>query len=491
MGSDASNTILRNAAFLLGSQGAAVGLRALYAFVMAKTLGPQLYGLYYYGLAGYTVILPLTVLGLPIILARELGSRGKEAEEVLIPTTLGISSVVAVVAGGSLAVVAIWGEPTWELRRLLLLFSAALVARSLANWALSVFVATERADRWMKQEASFRSGEALLGICMALMGAQLVWLVALHAVSWWAEAFSCWWRIRRDHAEVTWKVQWDWAPTLLRQGVPLGLIGWATFWFMRGPILFHRHLHPDGAGLGHLAISLQVLMLVALVPNSVAHAALPVLGRRGERSNRQAASYLSVSLRSAIIGGAAFGILGTTLSPELVPVLLGQSYEPLGWLLTWGLWMVIPMTVSTLCHSALLARGLLREASLGLVAGFVATTLVLVLRVGSDGASAALLAIGIGLALWALSSMIATVAKVLIDVKRSILLPLFCVSSAAAATLVSIASFDRWAALPVGFAVLLLSSWVTGVLSPLERRFLRNAVRLLSSRFFGANSRST
>ena len=76
-------SILKNASFLLGGRLITIISRGIYAIVLARTLGPEIYGLFNYAMSWYLVFLPLVVLGLEEYLSREIGKNRQKGERIV------------------------------------------------------------------------------------------------------------------------------------------------------------------------------------------------------------------------------------------------------------------------------------------------------------------------------------------------------------------------------------------------------------------------
>jgi O-antigen/teichoic acid export membrane protein len=464
--SRSASSILRNSAFLLGSQGIAMLVRSGYAVAVALVLGPELYGLFYYGIAWYLAILSITVLGLPVILARGMFGAGAESGARLIPTTLVLRVVVAAVAavGSGLAAFAV--EHDSHVRIMLVAFSLALFARSLALWAKSVFVTLERADLWMRQEATYRSVEAVVGLVALGLGGGVVTLSLVHAGAWWLEAGSCWRAVRRYHWASGWAAEWRWLPRLLRQGVQIGLMNFMSTVFCQAPMIVMRHLEGQAASLGYLALALQALSILGQLPRALAAAALPVLSRASRAGERL---YVTTALRLGILSGGLVGLVGMTVLPALAASELTARYGELLRLLPVALWLAGPLGCASVLHYVLLVRGLDREAGISVAAGALLTGVLLLSEVREGGAVVALAASGVGLLVWAGAALAFCSTRLSIPLLRSGVLPAACVAVAAGSAW-AVRPLSPLLALAIGVTVLGSSAWSLGVLSTDERR---------------------
>ena len=162
-------------------------VRGIYAFALAKLLGPSDYGLFNYCLSWYIAFLSFTNLGLDIILGREIASNRRKAEEI-VSLTLTVKMVVTVLVGTISAVSGWLIEDLLEIRLMLLIFSLALVGRSISLWSGSVFTGYEKTRYYFQQEVCFRVIEVVLGVITLFLGGSLVELAIIHMIVWWIQA---------------------------------------------------------------------------------------------------------------------------------------------------------------------------------------------------------------------------------------------------------------------------------------------------------------
>lgn len=111
-----------------------------------------------------------------------------------------------------------------------------------------------------------------------------------------------------------------------------------------------------GPELGQLALLVNVFGLVAIVPNMLAYAALPVLSRSVSRENDSDRRFLRVLCRAAFVCGTLAALLGVAVGPGLVRLVFGASYELAGSLLGYMLALLVPLTIARAAAGVLWAR---------------------------------------------------------------------------------------------------------------------------------------
>lgn len=294
---------------LLGvSQLIRVGARAVYVIVLARYLGPEAFGLFNYGMAWCLAFLSLTYLGFDLILAREVGQDDSRSRELLAAAFRLLALVTLLAASLSLALIVL--TESGVAARVLGLFSVALVGRAVAAWVSFVLIAQRRSGQLLLLDGGFRIGEALIGSAALVAGADLVFVVALHAVSWWIQSLAGLARIGVLEVLRT--------PTSVAEGLALlgakpfifGLAGMFQVWIAQGPIVLFRLLGGEDSELGKIAVAFQIFGLMAGVAWVTARALLPELSR---------------SLRS---GGDVDAVVVRLLGPGVllsIAVLVGAS----------------------------------------------------------------------------------------------------------------------------------------------------------------------
>jgi O-antigen/teichoic acid export membrane protein len=118
-------------------------LRIAYVFVLARLLGPELYGMLAYGNAWYLSLLSLSGLGLGAYLAVHIGKEGqggKEAAELVMA-----ARIIAVLLLAIFSMIFSWFDANnRNVFYFMLAFSFALIGRGALNWATNMFQAHEK-----------------------------------------------------------------------------------------------------------------------------------------------------------------------------------------------------------------------------------------------------------------------------------------------------------------------------------------------------------
>ncbi len=469
------SSIAKNAFFLLGGRWLTTAIQGAYAIVLARMLGPELYGLYNYGLSWYLAFILFATLGLAAVLSREVGrdfeDRSKVVDRTLL-VRLSISIFVAALAGS----IGFLTETDPRMKTLLLLFSWALVGRSLAIWTKEVFNAYESNRYYLFQQAVFRPLEVFAGIAVLVAGGKILAVAAVHALSWWLQAIGGLLFVTKRIIPIN--IQWSWRSHLniFSQGLVICLSQFMIFWPLFGAVILFRFLGGTDSRLGQLALLLQIFWVAFRIPESLSVAALPVLSRAAAKGEGKDRLFAETTLRINLIFGAALGLLGMGMGPWVVMRIFGASYERAGRLLGYGLWLLIPYGCGFALYYVYLAKKqdlrALGHATLGAVT-FTLGMLILAPRLYVGGA---LIALAAGMIICA-GSMIFELAR------REQLGIGFSIGKPGMAVLLSLGAFislqriNAWLALAAGLLLLFGCAILFGGLSGEEKDIITSLFR--------------
>jgi O-antigen/teichoic acid export membrane protein len=327
----ARRSIFGNGARVMGVNWIETALGAIYFAVMARCLGPILYGYWAYGIATYTLLVGLAGFGLDILILLHLG-RDKEGAADFVGVTLTLRLGLLGFAAIGLAAYALVAEAEPATRLVLLLLVPALAGRGVALWARTCFLAYERMADYARFAALFRIAEAGCGISYLAAGGGLLGVVVLHSLFWFGEGSFGLWRIRSRLTGFALHLDWRFATDLLAQGAILGLATAAYAWLTTGPIMLLRYGGIAMAQVGQFAIVMSLTMILVGSAEAFCSAALPVLSR----SARLAAIGMAygrltaLAIAAATLGAAA---LAWAIGPSVAAWALGARYAVAGGLL--------------------------------------------------------------------------------------------------------------------------------------------------------------
>jgi O-antigen/teichoic acid export membrane protein len=469
------SSIAKNTIYLLGGRWLTTAIQGAYAIVLARMLGPELYGLFNYGLSWYMAFILFASLGLAPVLSREVGRDHGGGSKVVVQTLSVrlLSSIVVAAVCGSIGFLA---ESDPRARNLLLLFSVALIGRSIAIWTKEVFNAYESNKYYLFQQALFRPLEVIAGILVLMAGGNLLAVVTVHAFSWWLQALGGSIFIARRITFL--KIQWSWRPHLniLYQGLVICSSQFMVFWPLFGVMVLFRFLEGTDVRLGQLALILQIFWVVIRIPESISVAALPVLSRAAAKKDGRDRLFAETMLRINLVFGAAAGLLGMGLGLRLVNLVFGPNYDGAGRLMGFALWLLIPYGCGYALYNVYLSQKLdlraLRHATIG-AATFTLCMLIFVPGLSVPGA---LISLAAGMIVWT-GSMVIHMAR------TGRLNILFSIGKPGAAVLLSLAAFlglqllNPWLALFSGLIILFGGSILFGGISSQEKDIIASLYR--------------
>lgn len=390
-------SILKNTAYLSAARAVTVAARAFYALLIARVLGPELYGLFNYGLSWYLVFVPLSVLGVNSLLLREIGRRRAGVRDI-VEVSLALRSVSSLLVASVCLALGWWVEAEPLNRTLLLVFSVALLGRGLSSWANAVFNGREASGYVLGQELAFRLLEVVAGVALLVAGQGLVVLATVHAAAWLAQGLVGLLVIRRALEP---GLRPRWAPRamgcLVRDGMPLMAGTFLLGWLMQGPVVLYRQLGGDDAMLGQLALALQLFVIVASVLAALPNAALPVLARAAEREDGKTGVFVAAILTSGWLLVGVLGVAGMAVGPWAFSWLFGSAYQAAGALVPSALLLVGPHFWASNLKSVLAAHGRYSAIIGTTLAGAMVFTALFPLLMSSCDMRGALLAAGLGL----------------------------------------------------------------------------------------------
>jgi O-antigen/teichoic acid export membrane protein len=349
-------SLAANAGYIFGTRALGAVLRGVYAILLARYLGPETYGLFNYGLSWYLAFLPLTFWGMNIIMSREVG-RDRHGEGArVVDVSAGARFFTTIVAASLCVGVGMLFEDNPEAKTLIVVFTLALVGRSVATWVNDVFAAHERASYILRIEGSFRVLETIFGMALLFMGYGIWAAVAVHLISWWLQALGGLVVLRRRVTLVRPQFARSELLSLLRTGLPLAIMGFFTGWLMQGPLVLYRHVGEDQHGLGQLALALQFTAMLSQVISSISIAALPIMSRSIDRGDQKDVLFVVWMMRLGVIFAASAAILGTVAGPWVLSLLFAGTYDLTGHLLGPALWLLVPFAAASGLRQRLLAQ---------------------------------------------------------------------------------------------------------------------------------------
>lgn len=395
-------SVFRNSGWLLGSQIVAVATRVLYVVILARWLSPDAYGLLNYGVAWYLGFLPLTYLGLDVVLGRRIG-RTREGAGSLVCLTLVLRFGAALVTGVVAVAAALFIETDPLTRNLLQLFSAALLGRSIWLWYGSVATAFENTRPLLMTDLAMRPFELVaLVVYLAIVGPNLVGIAAMHATLWMSQGIIGFLLAVRMAGPLELHGGIRQVRSLLAEGLPCASFALAIAFFLQAPIILFRHTAGLTETLGFFALALQMIGYLQVVPYIVSTVALPVLARSAARQDGKDGQAALVILALVPLVGAVLAIAIGVVAEPMVSSLFGRDYAPAATMLGHAAWLLIPISLAISLQQFIYAKGSRSFGSWASpLAGMLAGGLLIFTLAQPLGYIGVLLGMGLGTSIWA------------------------------------------------------------------------------------------
>jgi O-antigen/teichoic acid export membrane protein len=462
-----------NTGFIFASQAIGSILRALYAVVLARELGPELFGLMNYGLGWYAAFLAVANLQLESYMSRQLALSPASASEVLSRAmTLRIFSTTIVFAIAVASAIGSGGDSL--LAKVLLIYAVAMVGRSAAMWCISAFISRESARHVLTIEVAFRAVEVLVGISAVSLGFGLIEIALIHALSWWGQSIYGFLLVRKHLSAVHIRARCREQLELFRTVLPMAIASIGATWLMQGPFVLFKDAAPVASDVGVVALILQIFVLATGVPVALGRAALPALSRTVIRTDNKDALFLGLVLRAAIAGTTALTLAAAAAGPSVVPLIFGDAYRSAGLHLAYGLMLVLPFGVATIANQLLIAHDRTWQAMVAAVLGAVAMT-VLVRVFMRDGGAVAdyFLCIFAGMSVWSIVALALLSRAVAVRWDRCLIRPALASGLSIGVYHVAVGAIGTWGSLVVALLVLIAGQWVFNIVDRQEWALVR------------------
>lgn len=415
-------SIFRNAVYLLGARWLTMAVRFFYAIALARKLGPELYGLYNYGMSLYLAFLPMTALGLGIVLSREIG-RDRTIGARISAQALILRTVAGILASLLCGIIGWFSEGGPEMKMIIVIFSLALLGRCLSTWTQEVFTAHEASEHNFKQQAIFRTLEVVFGLLVLFSGGGILAIAVVHLVSWWLQVLFGFYLVRKHLIVKLPFWAWRGLKNLFIQGLSIGLGAIFINWLNQGPLVLFRHCVGDEPSLGQFALIMQIFSILANVPVVAVMASYPILSRSVMRFDTKDRIFAETFLRAALILGTVVGLFAMGLGPRLVKLIFGPRYLEAGYLLGPTLFLLIPWTIGNIIWAVYLARGLFFLPTIFSCVAAAVLTFCMPWFVAFMQTFGAVLATGVSMSLWALALILIYAILGELNIRRAVLRP--------------------------------------------------------------------
>ena len=318
-------SLFQNAGFLVFSRVLEKGIRFVYLIVLARWLGPDMLGLFNYGLSWYLIFLPLAAWALSVLLSIYLGRKPANAEDI-VGATLLLRFFTTIVAGFCCFVIGFLTNDDFMSRTVVSIFAIALVGRSLAMWGRSCFVAVELSQYSMGLEIGFRLVEVFCGLIYLSFGGGVIGLCIIHSACWLAEAVVALGLVRNRLGFRKTFVPWSFIRPYAVEAFPIVVNVFFLIALFQSGFVILKHVSIDARTLGLYAVAFQLVVNTTLIPEAFGSAALPILSRAHGRGTGELVVFLEAMLKICSFCSAVLIMLVMVFGTYVLQLLFGEEY---------------------------------------------------------------------------------------------------------------------------------------------------------------------
>lgn len=397
---------MRNAGFLVIQRGLSLGGGFLYAALIPRMMGPEVYG-------QFALITSLSLwfslasgLGITQVISRETPPLASGPDLTKLRAFFGQLLTVRIASGAAagLAFMLLVGPWLTEINRLALWAVATTVfVRSLSSTLYAYFLGLNQAWRWGTRDVLSRifplllivPGYQLAGLPGACLGLLIGEAAVVGVAAWWA----------RHYLSLAGLLSgWGGLAPYLRFGLGFYASTLLVAFFQRSGEPLVRLFHGDYAQVGYFGLAYKgYLTAEAIIPQLTLSFVPFLVTVNGQQGPGGVARWAERLVRWLGIAGM-LGIGGVCLlAGDVVPAVLGAAYAPVALLLVPLAWSLIPQAWSAISRLMAVVYDRPGEAvaasSLRLILLWIGGP-VLVSRLGGFGASLAVLAAISGYAIY-------------------------------------------------------------------------------------------
>jgi O-antigen/teichoic acid export membrane protein len=330
-------------------------LRLAYVFVLARLLGPELYGMLAYGNAWYLTLLPLSGLGLSAYLAVHVGKGGKDGKEAA--ELVMAARIIAVLLLAIFSMVFSWFDAeNRNVFYIMLAFSFAIIGRGALNWAMHMFQSHEKSEHILAMEKWFRPIELATGLLIAYLFNDVLLIACSHAIFMLLQGGYSIYLFKK----LIFKVQprWDFSAisNMIRKVLPLAVASPLNQFMFYGPLILMKFYGASLSDVANMAIALQAFMIFNGWIATLSYSSIPVLSRNIDKSPHNITRFAYVVIRTAVLAGSAIAILGLSTFETILLWLFPTGFENgaanVGLLLI----CIVPSTFKTLLRPILVSK---------------------------------------------------------------------------------------------------------------------------------------
>ena len=328
-------SVLRNGLFFAGRSWTEALLRAVYALLIARVLGPADYGLWSLVMTAYMLGVTGAAIGMDLLISARLG-RDRDNARAFLETSLALRLLFLAIVALGVAVIAVLGGQSPEMAAALAIITAAIFGRGLSMWTRPVFQGMERGETSFLITFLCRLLEVVIGLILLFATRDVLALLVLHSVSWLIEALISFWRARRVFQFGAPRFHGGEVRPLLAAALPIGIAIACNAALHAAPILMASAAGATRIQIGQLGIVVQFAAFAVMGMQAFLLAVVPVLARAIEREDARAPAYGAIVAAMAMAGFGTLAVLAHVFGEPLIVQLLGDDYLMAARLLPWG-----------------------------------------------------------------------------------------------------------------------------------------------------------
>lgn len=415
---------LKNSSWLMSEKVVTMAMNLLVALLLARQLGPELFGELNYVLALVALVTPLSALGLNALIMRELVEH--PSRETVIMTSAAACRLVGAGVGLLGLLLWAWLSPLSVAERISLTVIGAAATLQAFQVVEYYFQANVSARYVVKMRASVIIVAGLGKIAFALFYPSVIAVAVVYALEFlaWGAGYLLLYKSKSDGFHWR-KIDWPYGLQLLKQSSWLILSGIAAVLYLKIDQVMLGHL-ASRAEVGVYAVAVKLsevwYFFATAIATSFFAGLLALKKTQPERYNQRLQQLCDALFAAALV----LAIVVSLLAEPVVPWLFGEAYTGAAAILVIHIWASVFVFMRALASKWLIAERLLHFSlishGLGAVLNIVANFLLIPEWQGKGAAIATILSYACAsyVAFWLSSST----RPLAVTMSRAMLLPL-------------------------------------------------------------------
>ncbi|MDY6922263.1 MAG: flippase [Pseudomonadota bacterium] len=380
---------LQSTSWVLVDKVATMGLNLLATLVIARTLGPEQFGVLAYLLALVTLIGPLAALGFNAIVTREVVEQPQR--EVSIMSTVCSFRLLGAVVGNGLLLGWAWlfGELSPAQFGLLCLMAGGYTLN-----AFRVFEFYFQAKMAIKYVAIVRTTIALVftaaKVTVALTSGEIFWVGSVYAMEFFVLGlgFIALYRWYSGSAFFR-QINWRYGLSLLRQSSWLVLSSVASIIYLKVDQIMLANM-VDNQAVGIYAVAARLSEVWYFIAEAIVISFFPMLLQLKSADAAHYQQRLQQLCDSLFVLALTLALVVTVIAGPVVTLLFGEAYAASATVLSIHIWAGVFVFMRALASKWIIAHGLMKYSllshGLGAIINIV-VNLIAIPRWGALGAA--------------------------------------------------------------------------------------------------------